>query len=104
YQLNPRLFQCRIDFFLKLCEKMSDENVLLDENTEQKLYELIETTKSPCEKDFIKKLLVEGATDGWKDIVKVVSKDFIVQILKVLPFGNIASTAVGYLIDVIEKT
>ncbi|MCD7958253.1 MAG: hypothetical protein LUF89_01685 [Ruminococcus sp.] len=53
FQLNPRLFQCRLDCFLLLCSKL-DEEIVFTEANKQKLREL---EVSDDERNAIEKIL-----------------------------------------------
>ena len=50
-----------------------------------------------------RKFLTGNAEDGLKELVKNISKDLFIEILKLLPFGGVATTAVEYLIKAIDR-
>lgn len=103
YSLNPKLFQCRLDFFLELCSKLSDQEMCLNEDAEKKLQELEKETHSDKEKSAIKKILEGSMEDGLKALVLGASKEILLATLKTIPFGGIASEIVGHLVNTIEK-
>ena len=104
YQLNPKLFSCRLDFFIELCKKLSDENIDLDEDRVKELRRIECDGKS---KQAIYKICSGAFEDGMKDLIKSASKEVIIQVLKRLPFGSVASIAsigIKAIISVIERT
>lgn len=101
YQLNPKLFSCRLDYFIELCKKLSDESIDLDQDKVKELKRIECDNRS---KNAISKICSGAFEDGMKDLVKSASKEIIIQVLKLLPFGSIAATGVKAIIDVIERT
>lgn len=102
YQLNPKLFQCRLDFFLKLCRSLGELSTQ-DENTEAKLKELQKLHDGKNERSAIQKILDGAVEDGLKELAINGSKGLIVSVLKSLPFGGVAATAINEFIRVLEK-
>lgn len=102
YQLNPHVFSCRLDFFLKICEKLSEQGFDLDDEAAKRLKEL--QKNDPDMSSIIGKFLSGAFEDGCKALVQSASKEAILAILRLLPFGGVASTAVRALIKVIEKS
>ena len=103
YSLNPRLFSCKLDFFVKLCDALSGERVQLDNEAGKRLEELVEQMDSGKEKTAIRKILDGATEDGLKALMLTASKEVVLGVLKLLPFGGVAATAIDALIKVIEK-
>lgn len=104
YQLNPRLFQCKLDFFIKLCSKLSNQGIQLTIEAEESLKALETQADSPKEKSAIRKILEGSVEDGVKSIIETASKELLLQVLGALPFGGVAATAIRFLIDVITRS
>ncbi|MBQ7118942.1 MAG: hypothetical protein IJO09_01900 [Oscillospiraceae bacterium] len=104
YQLNPRLFQCRLDFFIELCDRLSEEDVQINDEAERKLRELECKQENDSEKNAIQKILEGSMSEGLKSLTLTASKDLMTTVLNALPFGGIAKTMVGYLVDVIKRS
>jgi len=104
YSLNPRLFSCKLDFFVKLCKRLSDENFVLDEESESYLKTLESNLSDKKEKTAIRKI-IEGATEeGLKSLALSASKEILLGVLKQMPFGGVAASAIDALLTVIEKS
>ncbi|MBQ3918320.1 MAG: hypothetical protein II695_01480, partial [Oscillospiraceae bacterium] len=99
FQLNPRLFQCRLDYFIALCKSLSEE-ISFDKETEKALKKLSVSDK---EMSAIEKILSGSFEDGMSELVKNASKEVIKEVLKLIPFGGIAGDAVSALIRLIDK-
>ncbi|MBQ5316362.1 MAG: hypothetical protein J6I96_02300 [Oscillospiraceae bacterium] len=99
FQLNPRLFQCRLDYFIALCKSLG-EDIPFDEKTENALKKL---SVSDREMSAIEKILSGSFEDGMSELVKNASKEVIKEILKLLPFGGIAGTALDAIIRLLDK-
>ena len=99
FQLNPKLLQCRLDFFIDLCSRL-EETISISEESKSALKKLEanEVTQSA-----IKKIVSGSFEDGVKELVANASKGIIVEVLKLLPFGGLASKAVQGLITVLTK-
>lgn len=104
YQLNPKLFQCRLDFFIKLCEKMSKQDIQLDGASENKIRELEKHSKDNKEKSALGRILEGSMEDGIKSLVLAGSKELLITVLQTLPFGGIAAKAIDFLLAAIEKS
>lgn len=103
YQLNPKLFQCRLDFFVKLCQKLNDEEIVLEEQAEKRFEELHSKLDTKG-KNAINAILSGAWEDGIKSLVLNASKDVIIMVLELLPFGGITAKAIKFLISAIEES
>ncbi|MCD7959658.1 MAG: hypothetical protein LUF89_09380 [Ruminococcus sp.] len=65
FSRNPRLFQCKLDYFLLLCSKLDGEIVFTDSD-KQKLREL---EANEDERSAIEKILDHDFEDGFKELV-----------------------------------
>lgn len=91
FQLNPRLFQCRLDCFLLLCSKLDGEIVFTEAN-KQKLREL---EANEDERSAIEKILDHDFEDGFKELVTQSAEDVLCKVLEQLPFGKFGSNIVS---------
>ena len=99
YQLNPRLFQCRLDFFICMCSKL-DKNPDFSEDTKKALKKLSRNEKEMTAIDRI----IDGDYErGFKDLVDNVATDFLSEVLNTIPFGGMAQKAIKQLIKIIHK-
>ena len=103
YQLNPKLFQCPLNFFLPLCEKISGTDLVLDDTAKKKIEELRDTANEK-EQSAILKILNGAIEKGFKDLAWTGTTAIIVEVLKVLPFGGVASTIISALIAVLSQS
>ena len=88
YQLNPKLFQCPLDVFISLCQKMDGENLIIDDDTKKKLKELEKLNLNEQEKSALD-LLQEGRyQEALKKLGKKVSRQFLEELLETVPFGK----------------
>lgn len=103
YQLNPKVFTCKTDFFVKLCAELSGSTSSnLDDTSRASLAELEkEYSGSESDKSALKTILDGAFEDGMKSLLLNGSKMLIVEVLKIIPFGGIASSIITNLIDII---
>lgn len=100
FQLNPKLFQCRLDFFIDLCSRL-EETISISEESKSALKKL---EANEIAQSAIKKIISGSFEDGIKDLIKSASKEVIIEVLKLLPFGGLASKAVESLITIMTKS
>lgn len=104
YQLNPKLFQCKADIFIKLCMDLEgNESVILDDAAKEALEKLKKSAKED-EKSAIGKILSGAFEDGISNVVKCASKELLVTVLQAIPFAGLAGKAIQALVGVIQKT
>lgn len=99
FQSNPKLFQCRLDYFIDLCYKLGDIKPI-DEKTKTKLKKL---AKSNQEKSALKKLATGSFEEGIKSLFAVGSKTAIIQVLELIPFGGFAAFAINAFIEALKN-
>lgn len=102
YHLNPKLFQCRLDFFLKLCSNLG-EHISLDEATEKKIQELIKQDNSQKENNAIQKILDGAVEDGLKELALNGTKEILVEVLNLIPFGGVAAKLISVLVNILKR-
>ena len=103
YQLNPKLFQCPLEFFVPLCEKIGGTDLVLNDAAKKKIEKLREIANEK-EQSAISKILNESIEKGFKDLAWTGTTAIIVEILKLLPFGGVASTIIKALIAVLSQS
>ena len=98
YQLNPKLFQCRLDVFLILCERLAGESVSFDDAALKKL-------QREAEKDEDQSAIELVRTGKWKEgilkISKSAAKELLPEMIKLIPFGGVAADLLKSLCDAI---
>jgi len=90
YQLNPKLFQCRLDIFLELSEKVEDREFPIDEETKGKLKKLEFDSLNSTEKEVLNLLKNGYKKEAIKKFGKKLTIGFIKEVLKCVPFGSFA--------------
>lgn len=104
YQMNPKLFQCNIDFFIDIVRKLSEENLVLDQNGEKKLKQLEKDLPDGKVKSAIRNILNGCVEDGSKQLLLYAGKKVGVELLGMLPVvGQPAKNIVNALIDVLSQ-
>lgn len=104
YQLNPKLFQCPLDVFIKLCESLEEEKVQINEETKKKLRELSDKHAVDGNKTAIEKLLAGDFKAGIKEFAIEASKEALCEVLNLIPFAGVAKIAINSLCYAIQKT
>lgn len=97
FQLNPKLFQCRVDYFISLCNSFENSTEYSSE-TKNALKSLAKNDK---EQSAIEKILSGSFEEGMTEIVKDISKEALAELLKLIPFGGLAGKAIAALIKII---
>lgn len=104
YQLNPRLFQCRVDFFLNIISKLAEESLSLDNEAEKAIKEIEKQTPDSAMKKVLKDILNGSVVDGTKKLLLHAGKEIGVKVLEKIPVvGATASELTAALIDVISE-
>ena len=88
YQLNPKLFQCPLDVFISLCQKMDEENLIIDDKTKKKLKELEKQEINAEEKTALDLLQEGNYQEAFSKMGKKISKQFLEDLLEAVPFGK----------------
>lgn len=99
FQLNPRLFQCKLDCFLLICSKLDGEIEFSDQD-KQKLREL---KASEDERSAIEKILNHDWEGGLKELVAQSAEDVLCEVLEQLPVGNFGSNFVKGVFSMLGK-
>ena len=104
YQLNPRLFQCRLEMFLKICSLLEESGVSFDSDSKKSIQSL--KAKIPDEegKAAIEKICSGEWKDGLLDLSRSAGKEILIEALDLIPFSGIAKAAIQGLCSAIEKS
>lgn len=100
YPPNPRLFRCRLDFFVKLCEALEDEEVYLTDEAEQRLRTIRREGK---EENALQKIINGSVEEGLKELAKEGSKAIVAEVIGMIPFGGVAKQAFTALVEVLKR-
>lgn len=99
YQLNPKLFQCKLEFFIQICMDIDSEFKLTDEAIEHiKSLNLDENEISAVEKIFN-----GNYKEGIKQLLFDASQSIFEEIAKKLPLGELGKKIILDIFDVIKK-
>ena len=104
YQLNPKLFQCPLDVFIKLCESLEEEKVQINEETKKKLRELSDKHATDGNKTAFEKLLAGDFKNGIKEFAIEASKEVLCEVLNLIPFAGFTKKAINSLCYAIQRT
>ena len=101
HQRNPKVFTCRIDEFIKLCSKLSENEIIINNETARKLKNIEKDGKG---QSAISKICCGSLEEGVKELAVGASQEVLLEVLKLLPFGGIAAVAIDSIIKVIERS
>ncbi len=105
YQLNPKLFQCRADIFIALCGSLEEGmSFTLDPKVKGALEKLKKESMAENEQSALGKILSGSMEDGVKNLAISASKEVLLNVLKILPFGGLAGEAIKAFITIVEKS
>ncbi len=99
FQLNPRLFQCKLDCFLLICTKLDGE-IIFTEEDKKKLRELKATED---ERSAIEKILSHDWEDGLKELVAQSAEDVLFEVLDQIPFGEFGKSLAKGISSMLKK-
>lgn len=100
HQRNPKVFSCRIDDFIKLCNSLSGRELEISDETAKKLRQI---EKAENNQRAINKICSGAVEDGLKELALGASKEILLSVLKALPFGGFAAVAIEAIIKVIGR-
>lgn len=103
FQLNPKLFQCPLAFFIPLCEKIGGQEIFLDDSAKEKLKKINDTANEK-EQSAIAEILSGALDKGFKDLAWTGTTAIIVEVLKILQVTGVAATIISALIAVLRKS
>lgn len=105
YQLNPKLFQCRSDIFIELCQKLEGGKIeRFDDATKEKIESIKEDCQSQEEKSYIDLIMSGAVADGLKGLAISGAKKVFCKALEAIPFVGVAAKAIGLLIEIIDNS
>lgn len=99
YQLNPKLFQCKLEFFIQICMDIDSEFKLTDQTIEHiKSLNLDENEITAVEK-----ICNGDYKEGIKQLLFDTSQSIFEEIVEKLPFGKFGEKIITDIFDVIKK-
>lgn len=105
YQLNPKLFQCKTDIFYELCRNLEKTDYIeLNDEAKKRLRKLKSETKNEKEASAIEKILSGTAEEGLKELLLIASKDVVLGVLRAIPMGGLAATAIEHFMKIVEQS
>lgn len=104
YQLNPKVFQCRVDFFVNIISKLAEESLSLNDEAEKAIKEIEKQTADGTVKKALRSILNGSIVEGTKKLLLYAGKEMGANILEKIPvIGSVASEITTALIDVIGE-
>lgn len=104
YQLNPRLFQCRIDFFIDMIQKLAEDEMSFDKEAKRKIKQLEKNLPDSKVKTAIQNILEGSVEEGAKKLLLYAGKTVGPELLGLLPIvGEPAKNVANALIEVLSK-
>ena len=104
YQLNPRLFQCRVDVFAEICSLLEDESIVFDADSKRKIKALKAKIPEEDGKTAIEKICSGAWKSGLRDLSRSVGTEVLSEVLDLIPFSGIAKIAISGVCRAIEKS
>ena len=102
YQLNPKLFQCRLDIFICLCEKLGNDNSDFYRDIQDKKSELENILSDDKEKSALEKIFSGSLEEGIRELAVSLPKVGVILLLEKLPFGGLAKVAIDAILSVLK--
>lgn len=107
YQLNPKLFQCRADIFVEMCNCLPDregmtESYNITTEAKERLREISHSASNDKEKTIIEKIIDGNVKEGLKELAHEASKELFSAVLSEIPFGGVAQSAINLVIKAIK--
>ena len=90
YQLNPKLFQCELEYFLELCALLGNENVTIDAKAEKRLKKLSEKAPDDAVQAAIGDILDGNWKGGFKNLALSAVPEVLVEAVDSIPFSGLA--------------
>ena len=103
YQLNPRLFQCKVDFFMQLCCELESCGLILGDESREVLGKIADNISDNKEKNAIQKIRDGFIQDGLKELALCAGKTVLIETLKAIPFGGILEQIMKTFIEILKK-
>ena len=104
YQLNPRLFQCRIDFFIDMIDKLSEGKIVFDKEAKERLGQIEKEQPEGKVKAAIRNLLTGSIEEGAKELLVYAGKQVGLELLGLLPIvGSPAKNVAKALMELLAK-
>ena len=95
--LNKKLLRIPLDCFVEICYK----NETFDDVFSDEIKNKIKKMANAANKN-VSTFLTDFSKEGLKSFLMSASKDVIVEVLKIIPFGGVAKTAFNFLIKAVE--
>ncbi len=98
HQLNSKLLQCKLEFFIDVCNSLDGNEINLSENEKKNLKKL-----SAEDKGAIEKIIAGDFSGGFKELLNK-SPEIIKSVLEIVfPQSNLAINALTCLTDIVTK-
>ena len=110
YQLNPKVFACRVDIFIEICKQIDntnyDSNSPLDEKLKSNLKNKLKILNKSLKKedmDILSDAFNSSVSQGLKKIVRKGSDALLECFISTLPFGSYVKDAIDFVLDSIRE-
>lgn len=95
--LNAKLLRIPLGCFIDICIKDESISILFSEEVKKEVRKIARSDSS------LKEFINDFTREGLESFLMAASKEAIIDVLSVLPFGGIASKAVGFVLKAIKK-
>lgn len=107
HQLNSKLFQCNLDFFIEICQRLEEDNSYeLSSEGKKKLKGLVRENGSDNSgfQGAIEKIISGNYKGGIKELLLTGSDMLVDSVLKETSLGNLTKDAIRSLANIIIKS
>ena len=95
YQLNPRLFQCRIDVFAEICSLLEKDGISFDDESKKKLKALKAKIPEEAGKSAVERICAGDWKGGLLELSRFAGEKILAEALDLIPFSGIAKSAIS---------
>ena len=96
--LNKKLLRIPMDCFVEIFYEKQCFEAVFSEDVKESIKKL-----KNADNQAVKEFLIDFSKEGLKEFLMNASKEVIGEVIKLLPFGNIAKTAFDYFVPLVQK-
>lgn len=102
YHLNVKVFQCKLEIFFKICEKLNEEGTLEADN--KMLDELKKKYSTPEQESIIEMFRKKEWKKASLELAKIAGDEFLNAIIDCIPFSNISTRLFKATFDTVKRS
>lgn len=99
-QRNPNLFQCKVEFFIKLCNSFDSDDLIMNESQKKHLQKIANETDK---RSSIEKIMNGDYKGGFSELIFDVTEDLFESAIGETPLGPLAKDALKALRIVLKN-